>query len=510
MAIPKVCGIETEFRFITLDKNGKPIHPIEQANIHYRGLEAFTHGFLSSVKAILHGRSQETPLTGIEEAKRWDGALDAEDDHPGDPFKLTAQDKKHRLRVRSLSSECDGFLPNGARFYLDVEAPEYSTPECLLPLDLVAHDKAGELAMLEARQIFQFWARESKYFSDALIYKSNSDGFGHSWGSHLNVLLSRETVIGQNFFYFARHYMPFQIARMVLIGGGKVGAEYKRPDCEFQISQRADFFDRKVGLGTTDSRPILNIRDEPHADRLKYFRLHDISPDSSMCETALFLKVALTQIVLAMIEDRFLSENWFPSKPVLAAHAVSRDLKFETLIPLQSGKRATGLETLRYYLAKSREYLNQNPMSDQHVWAVKLAEELLDQLEKDPFLTCGKLDWTTTWMIAQKHPELAKKNVLGFRDISEGGLYARLDRAGKIHHLLDKALIVKAQTTAPINTRAHLRGRLMKELGDKIGLADWSLMETRGWDGFSWGYLDLGMPLLDERYYAELLSKLDS
>lgn len=510
MAIPKVCGIETEFRFVALDKNGKPIHSFNEGNAHYRGLEAFTHGFLTSVKAVLHGRSQETPLTGIEEAKHWDGALDAEDDRPDNPFKLTEQDKQHRMRVRFLSSECDGFLPNGARFYLDVECPEYSTPECLLPLDLVAHDKAGELAMLEARRIFRSWATDSQYFSDALIYKSNSDGFGHSWGSHLNVLLSRELITGQNFLYFVNQYMPFQIARMILIGGGKVGAEYKRPDCEFQISQRADFFARKIGLGTTDKRPILNIRDEPHADRSKYARLHDISPDSSMCEIALFLKVALTQVVLAMIEDHFLEENWFPKKPVLAAHAVSRDLKFKTLIPLQSGKSATGLEILRYYLAKSREYLDQNPMSDQHVWAVKLAGELLDQLEKDPRLTFGKLDWTTAWLIAEQHPELAKKNVLGFRDISENGLYARLDRAGKIHHLLDRAAIVKARTVAPTDTRAHLRSCLMKQLGDKVDRVEWSLMEVRRWGGFSLDYVDLEMPFLDKRYYAALLSKLDS
>lgn len=508
MAIPKVCGIETEFRFVALDKSGKPIHPFEKARVYYRAMEVFVHGFLSQVKAALHGRFQETPTEGFAAAQDWEEALEAEDDKPESPLKLTKHEKLHRYRIRILPTECDGFLPNGARFYLDVECPEYSTPECLLPMDLVAQDKAGELAMLEARRIFREWAKKSKNFSDAILYKNNSDGFGHSWGSHLNVLLSREAVSGPNFHYLFRHYIPFQIARIILIGGGKVGAEYNREDCKFQISQRADFFQRRIGIGTTDKRPIFNVRDEPHADRSRYARLHDISPDSSMCETALFLKVALTQVVLAMIEDRFLSENWFPSQPVRAMHAVSRDLKFNQPISLQGGKSATGLEILRYYLAKSKEYLGQNPMSDQHILAVKLAGELLDQLEKNPWLTFGKLDWTTAWLIAEQRPEFAKKNVLGFRDISENGLYARLAKAGKIHRLLSDEAIAGAQTIAPPDTRAYLRSRLMKKFGAEAKLVDWSSIKIqRLW---FWDHVDLELPFLDRQYYSALLSELDS
>lgn len=489
MAIPKVCGIETEYDFVIFDARGRQITSWEHSGL----MKEFVEIFLRNKKTQHYNKCYESPLKSVFGRK--------------EPGKVSRRELKHRRWVLRMPCDIDGFLENGARFYLDCTHPEYSTPECLLPLDLVAHDKAGELALLEAQELFRAQCPDIKD-CQVLVYKINSDGFSHSFGSHLNVLLPRKLFSDREGRQrLLRQYIPFQIARLVLIGGGKIGSENRRPDCEFQISQRADFCETRVGVQTTEYRPIFNTRDEPHADRRKFFRLHDISTDSLMCETANFLRVALTQVVLSMIEDGFLAEDWFPENPVRAMATVSRDLKFNQPLRLESGKRLTGLELLRVYLLKARDYLKDHPMDNQHQSAVQTALELLVQLEKNPLNTFGKLDWTTAWFIQKHSPaqSAGDRNLL-FREISAEGLYFQWLKEGELPRLLDDQTILAARTNAPVNTRACLRSALLKQRFDQIEDVNWTSVWLKDEDGFQEVRMDV--PMLDKDYYSQLLLKL--
>jgi len=491
MAISKVCGLETEYDFVVFDARGQQITGWDYVHL----MRKFAAIFLSNKKNRHYNNFYESPLKSV-----WGRSGRG---------KISRRELEHRRLVRRMLPDTDGFLENGARFYLDGWHPEYSTPECLLPLDLAAHDKAGELALLEAQQLFQEKCPDMKD-CQAQVYKINSDGFSHSFGSHLNVLLPRKLFGSrQGRQRLLRQYIPFQIARLILVGGGKIGAENRRPDCEFQISQRADFCETKFGVQTTEYRPIFNTRDEPHADHRKFFRLHDISTDSLMCETANFLRIALTQTVLAMIEDGFLEEDWFPENPVRAMVKVSRDLKFNQPIELKNGKRWTGLELLRAYLLKARDYLKDRPMDNQHQLAVQMALELLVQLEKNPLDTFGKLDWTTAWFIQKHGPaQTAIGRNLLFREISNEGLYYQWLKEGELPRLLDDQAILTARTAAPRDTRAFLRGALLKQRFDQIEDVNWQSV----WLEEDGGLREVKMdnPVLDKDYYSQLLLELQS
>ncbi len=493
MAIPKVCGIENEFGFVILDSRGRQV---EDTFLYLDLVSKFVSNALSRQRAANYDFSQESPREAVWEMEEPDDSADSE------------EEIAHRQRIDQLLGSADGFLLNGARFYLDDTHPEYCTPEVFLPMDAVAHDKASELFLLRAQELFSRNVPEASRYQ-IKIHKNNSDGRGNSYGCHLNVLLNQNSVANrQSFWYLVRRYVPFQIARMVLLGGGKLGSENHQLGCRFQISQRADFFERLIGLGTTDFRPIFNTRDEPHANYSKFFRLHDISTDSLMCEHAIFLKVALTQVVLAMIEDRFLEEEWFPADPIQAMPLVSRDLKFKDSFKLENGDRITGLELLRRYLLAAEKYLNGHLLTAQHDLAVKLALKLLEQLEKNPFATAGKLDWTTSWLIAEKSDDrLALAKLLRFREISPDGFYFKWRQSGKIPGLISRELIERALFKPPEDTRAHLRAFLLKKYRNKIAYMNWSkicVVENSG----CLRTIDLATPFLDRRYYSSLLSEM--
>src|SRR5215475_1612888 len=199
-------------------------------------------------------------------------------------------------------------LTNGARLYVDHAHPEYSTPEVTNPRDAVVWDKAGEWIMAEA-------ARHAATVPGSLpinLYKNNTDNKGASYGSHENYLMNRTTPFAD----IVRHLTPFFVSRQVVCGAGRVGRGADGREEGFQISQRADFFEVEVGLETTLKRPIINTRDEPHADPDKYRRLHVIIGDANLSEVSTFLKLGTTSLVLAMIEDRFLATDLGIESPV--------------------------------------------------------------------------------------------------------------------------------------------------------------------------------------------------
>src|SRR5580704_16167730 len=206
-------------------------------------------------------------------------------------------------------------LTNGARLYVDHAHPEYSSPEVANPRDAVIWDKAGEWIMAEA-------ARHAAVVPGALpinLYKNNTDNKGASYGSHENYLVSRATAFAE----IIRHLTPFFVTRQVFTGAGRVGIGQDGRTHGFQISQRGDFFEVEVGLETTLKRPIINTRDEPHADPERYRRLHVIIGDANLAEVATYLKMGTTALVLAMIEDKFFGADLSVDAPVAELRAIS-------------------------------------------------------------------------------------------------------------------------------------------------------------------------------------------
>src|SRR2546425_1933829 len=225
-------------------------------------------------------------------------------------------------------------LPNGARYYVDHAHPEYSTPECLTPRELVVHDKAGERVL--ERSLDEV-AREMPSGLKLSIYKNNSDGKGNSYGTHENYLVDRAVPFGD----IIRDLTPFLVSRQIFTGAGKLGAEAQwdeRGRAIYQLTQRADFFETEVGLETTLKRPIINTRDEPQADPEKYRRLHVIIGDANMCEVATYLKVGTTALVLKMVEDDFVPDLSLES-PVGTLHEVSWDVSCRRTVRLRDGRR---------------------------------------------------------------------------------------------------------------------------------------------------------------------------
>ncbi len=487
MAIPKVCGIENEFSFFVRDEVGNQVDEDQFRSV----LTKFVRNFLRHKRAMRYDKSKESRRSTI---------LDLKD------LEMLLEEVLHDRLVGIDARGTDGFLENGARFYIDAFHPEYSTPECLQPLDLVLYDKASELVMKNALSLYLYQLAESKY--QVLIHKNNSDGNGNSYGSHLNMLVDRRLVSDkEEFLYFFRRYLPFQIARIILTGGGKLGAENGAPECAFQISQRADFFERLLSSDTVSKRPIFNTRDEPHAKVSKYFRLHDISTDALMCEYADFLRVALTQVVLSMIEDRFLENDLFPKDPITAIRTVSRDIKFKQLIRLESKKSITGYEMLKYYLNTAEKYLSLHPMTEAHSRAVSIAQKLMDKLALDPMKTFGYLDWTTSLAIAESRPKEARDFLLSFREISPDGLYYQLANQGKIRRLLSDEAIQNAVSMAPLDTRARIRSYLIKNAGDKIVDVNWSDIRIAKGDMGS-ERIELDNPLFDQNELNLIQSRL--
>ncbi|MFZ1220967.1 MAG: proteasome accessory factor PafA2 family protein, partial [Chthoniobacterales bacterium] len=244
---------------------------------------------------------------------------------------------------REMSDEDLGLanviLPNGARYYVDHAHPEYSTPECLSPRDLVVHDKAGERILERSLEVVAADMPQAPRLS---VYKNNSDGKGNSYGTHENYLVDRATPFAD----IVRDLTPFFVSRQVFTGAGKVGFEGNWDDRVtrgYQLTARADFFETEVGLETTLKRPIINTRDEPHADPEKYRRLHVIVGDANKCEVAQFLKMGSTAIVLKMIEDGFLPDFSLVN-PVASIHEVSRDLELGAPLELADGRRMTALQ----------------------------------------------------------------------------------------------------------------------------------------------------------------------
>ncbi|TIC86491.1 depupylase/deamidase Dop [Nocardioides sp. GY 10127] len=385
-----------------------------------------------------------------------------------DPSQLTDED----LGLANV------ILTNGARLYVDHAHPEYSTPEVTTPLDIVRWDKAGEQVMLDAQRR----AALLPGGAPIVLYKNNTDGKGSSYGAHENYLMRRKTPFAD----IVKHLIPFFVSRQVVCGAGRVGIGQDGREAGFQISQRSDFFEVEVGLETTLKRPIINTRDEPHADPDVYRRLHVIIGDANMAEISTYLKVGTTSLVLAMIEDRFLTRDLTVEGSVQALRAVSHDPTLKHEVTLRDGRRLTAVQLQLEYLDLAKKYVEDRMGADadpQTVDVLARWESVLDRLERDPMSLSGELDWVAKWRLLEQYRqrdglgwEDAKLQLIDYQysDIRpEKGLYHKLVKAGRIERLLDDASVERAMHEPPTDTRAYFRGQCLERYPSSVAAASW-------------------------------------
>jgi len=369
-------------------------------------------------------------------------------------------------------------LTNGARLYVDHAHPEYSTPEVTNPLDIVRWDKAGEQVMLDAARR----AGQLPGGPQIVLYKNNTDNKGASYGAHENYLMRRSTPFGD----IVRHLTPFFVSRQVVCGAGRVGIGQDGRTDGFQLSQRADFFEVEVGLETTLKRPIINTRDEPHADPEKYRRLHVIIGDANLAEVSTYLKVGTTALVLAMIEDRFITTDLTVDGSVAGLRAISHDPTLRQQVTLTDGRKLTGVQLQLEYLDLARKYVEDRYGADADAQTLDVLsrwESVLDRLERDPMLCASELDWVAKLRLLEQYRQRdaldwddAKLQLidLQYSDIRpEKGLYHRLVAGGRIDRLLDDAAVEAAMHDPPEDTRAYFRGRCLEKYSAHVAAASW-------------------------------------
>ncbi|MCY9783209.1 proteasome accessory factor PafA2 [Nocardiopsis sp. EMB25] len=462
----RIMGIETEYGISVPGNPG--------ANAMVTSTQVVNAYLAASAARARRARwdfEEENPL---RDARGFDLAREV-----ADPTQLTDED----LGLANV------ILTNGARLYVDHAHPEYSAPEVTNPRDAVLWDKAGERVMADAAAR----AGATPGIDPIQLYKNNTDNKGASYGCHENYLMDRSTPFGD----IVRHLIPFFVSRQVVCGAGKVGLGADGQGTGFQLSQRADFFEVEVGLETTLKRPIINTRDEPHADPDRYRRLHVIIGDANMSEISTYLKLGTTALVLAMVEDRFISVDLSLETPVADLRAISHDPGLTHRVRLRDGRRMTALELQAEYLDQARKYVEDRFGTDVDPDTADILdrwESVLNRLGNDPMDLATELDWVAKLKVLEgyrsrdgldwSHPRLQLVD-LQYSDVrADKGIYNRLVARGRMRRLLEEPEVTRAITEPPEDTRAYFRGRCLAKYADEVAAASWDsvIFDLPGYD----------------------------
>ncbi|GAA3511648.1 Pup--protein ligase [Actinocatenispora rupis] len=376
-------------------------------------------------------------------------------------------------RVVSWGRSSNVFLRNGARLYLDVGShPEYATPECDSVRDLVAHDRAGERTLEGLLIDAERRLHDEGIAGEIYLFKNNTDSAGNSYGCHENYLVSRHGEFGR----LADILIPFLVTRQLICGAGKVlqtprGAVY----C---LSQRAEHIWEGVSSATTRSRPIINTRDEPHADAERYRRLHVIVGDSNMNEVTTLLKVGTADLVLRMIEAGVVMRDLTLENPIRAIREVSHDVTGRRKIRLASGREASALDIQQEYYTKAVDFVAQRGSDETTKRILELWGRVLGAVESDDLSKVKReIDWVSKLDLIERyrsrhdlalsHPRVAQLD-LAYHDLRRGrGLYQLMERRGEVDRVASDVEIFEAKETPPQTTRAKLRGEFIKRAQEK-------------------------------------------
>lgn len=457
MSVHRIMGIETEYGISV------PGHPTMNAMVTSSQI-VNAYAYLTSEVQSGKARWDYDEESPLRDARGFDMSR-AE----ADPSQLTDED----LGLANV------ILSNGARLYVDHAHPEYSSPEVTNPRDAVLWDRAGVAVMNLAAKA----AAATPGGQSILLYKNNTDNKGASYGTHENYLMRRTTPFSE----IVRHLTPFFITRQVFTGAGRLGVGQDGRHARYQLSQRADFFEVEVGLETTLKRPIINTRDEPHADPEKYRRLHVIVGDANLSDTATYLKMGTTSIVLSMIEDDFLGGlDFMPNEPVAEMHRVSHDVSLRHLLVLANGRQMTAIDVQRAFLERAWAYCDSR-------WGTQYDEQTkdvlakwgahLDALEAEPMSVSDTVDWVAKLRLLEGYvkrdgldwsdPRLALVD-LQYSDIRpEKGLAAKLEQHGRLVRMFVDSEVERARLEPPVDTRAYFRGQCMSRFPDSIAAASW-------------------------------------
>ena len=372
-------------------------------------------------------------------------------------------------RVVHWGRSSNVFLENGARLYLDVGShPEYATPECDSILDLIAHDKAGERILEALLAAAEVRLHEEGISGDVYLFKNNTDSAGNSYGCHENYLVARKG----EFARIADVLIPFFVTRQIYCGAGKVlhgprGAQY----C---ISQRAEHIWEGVSSATTRSRPIINTRDEPHADAERFRRLHVIVGDSNMSEFTTYLKVGVTDLVVRMVEENTVMRDLTLENPIRAIREISHDITCKRKVRLATGRELSAMEIQTEYFERASRFIERR---DKDPVAVKILAEWGSALEAlregRPDRLVGKVDWAAKHRLIERyrskhgiplsHPRIALMD-LAYHDVNrERGLYYLLERRGLMERAVTDKQVQRAMREPPQTTRARLRGEFIRQ-----------------------------------------------
>ena len=451
MAVHKVCGIETEFGILHRNPDGES-NPVSASSML---INAFVNDRLDGrIGWDFDDERPDVDARGIED------------------FEAYAPEVETHL--------INAVLTNGARYYVDHAHPEMSSPECYDARDAVVYDKAAERTLVASMEVANRLLPDGQ---ELIVHKNNSDGKGNSYGTHENYLLDRATPFGR----IVQHITPFFVTRQIFTGSGKVGSEAPGLDIEdvpFQITQRADFFEEEVGLETTLKRPIVNTRDEPHANSRRYRRFHVINADATQSEIATYLKVGTAAIVLAMIDDDVVPRDLALRTPVATMRHVSYDLSLSEPLPMADRGTMTALEIQWEYLDLARKYGEEYgfvAVGGDDIGQDVLArwESVLSALERDPMELADQLDWVAKWRLIRGFTERhgigwddprVKALDLQFHDLRpDKNLFSRLG----MQRLTTDDEVEHAVLHPPSRTRAYFRGRCLEKFKDDIVAANW-------------------------------------
>ena len=456
MALHKVLGVETEYGIIVRGGDSNPI---------------------AASSVLINAYVQELARTGASAGATRVG-WDFEDEQPGNDARGFSAEGQMPPEVETHL--VNAVLTNGARYYVDHAHPELSTPECADPRTVVVYDRAAELILHRSMEAATSLLPPGQ---EIAVYKNNSDRKGNSYGTHENYLMDRAVPFSK----IVSHVMPHFITRQIYTGAGKVGTEapgLTSADVPFQLTQRADFFEEEVGLETTLKRPIVNTRDEPHADAQKYRRLHVIVGDANLAEVATFLKVGTTALVLSMIEDDWLTRDLLPARPVQALRQVSYDVSLDKPIELADGSSITALEAQWELFDRAKKYAEEHGLDciggeDVGRDVLTRWEAVLHGLETEPMSLAGQVDWIAKHRLLDGYRErhgLRWDDVkLAAMDLQYHDLRPEKSLAARVglERIASHEEATRAMTEPPPDTRAYFRGRCLQRWPDEIVAANW-------------------------------------